>query len=70
MTVAELISKLQLMRQDLQVYGLCEHGGNPEKICDPSLSFTNSLDHYLWDDHSSFEDDARDLGYDEAFVLL
>ncbi len=68
MKVEELIKYLKQMPQDLEVYGYCDHGQTPEKVCHPSVQYTDELCHSLYDGYSS-EDDPEE-GHTKEFVLL
>ncbi len=68
MKVSKLIEALQAMPPDLEVYGYCDHGQTPEKVCNPSVCITEELVGTLYDGWSVEGDDSE--GYTERFVLL
>ena len=71
MKVKELIAALQLCDQELEVYGYCDHGQTPEKVCGPSViaafCLDNSLDEYVCE--SDILDD-NNYEYFKKAVLL
>lgn len=70
MTVIELITLLQEMPPELQVYSYCDHGQCPEKSGNPSIAYTASLDHSLWEEWTGLPFHAEDEEYGERFVML
>ncbi len=68
MKVFELIELLKEMPQDLEVYSYCDHGQSPEKTSTPSVAYTNELSHSLWEDWTSYEEEAEE--YESKFVIL
>ena len=66
MKVKELIAALQLCDQELEVYGYCDHGQAPQRVCGPSVIRVQSVDHTLWDNW-----DANDeYDYEHKAILL
>ena len=71
MKISELITMLQAMPQDLEVYGYCNHSQTPEKISSPHIVFTNELSYSLYDyEWSTSQKDAEEAGYDKQAVIL
>lgn len=65
MKVKELIEALQKMPQDLEVYGVSDHGQIPEQINAPQVvCFGDDTEDYC------SEDEAEEYGYEDKSVLL
>lgn len=69
MKVKDLIKELQKMPQDLEVFGVSDHGQQPERVCSPSVCYTEDLE-YIEDGWCDDKDDADYNEYKKAFVLL
>lgn len=69
MKVKELIELLKDMPQDLEVFGVSDHGQQPERVCRPSVCYTEDLE-YIEDGWCDDKDDADYNEYRKAFVLL
>jgi len=67
MKVKELIVALQSMPQELEVYGICDHGQAPEKACIPSIIYTDT-DSYTIQDYCL--ESENEYGYKFKAVLL
>jgi hypothetical protein len=70
MKVKELIAALKKFDGNLEVYSQCDHGQSPEKSNSPSEIYAESLPYCLWDDFTSYPDEAEDMGYTLKAVLL
>lgn len=69
MKVKDLIAALQELDGDLEVYGVSDHGQQPEKISPPSEIFMESA-HYSLEDYTGDEEEAEEYGYTVKAVLL
>ena len=70
MKVKQLIEELQKFDGELEVYGMCDHGQTPEKVCGPSLIWTDRDVHTLWEDYTTHEEEAKEEDYKFKAVLL
>lgn len=70
MKVKELIEALRNMDQNLDVYMFTDHGQQPEATYAPSLIYTNSTGHSLWEDWCEDSSEADEYGYTKQAVLL
>lgn len=71
MKVKELIAALRKMPQDLEVYGYCDHGQIPEKVCPPSVAYTpENLEHSIWEGYYANKEEVEDADFVNMFVLL
>ena len=75
MKVKELITYLQQMTQDLEVYAACDHGQTRESPCKPSLRYIlteceDDFDLYGCDDLVEFHENYGEESEYSSFVLL
>ena len=70
MKVKELIEALQKMPQDLEVFGMADHGQVPEKVYAPSVAYTDNLGHIIWGGYCTNAVEAEECCMDQQFVLL
>ena len=69
MNVKDLITALQLMPQDLEVYSICDHGQTPEKASGPQVAYSEETG-YTREEWTAYEDEAEEMGYVNKFVIL
>ena len=70
MKVKELIAALQKMPQDLEVYGVSDHGQSPERIGAPQIIFLEKDAHALWDNFTTDKNEAFDWNFHVKAILL
>jgi hypothetical protein len=70
MKVKELIELLQKMPQELEVYGVSDHGQSPEQISAPQIIFIEKEVNTLWDNFTTDKNDAFDWNFNIKAILL
>lgn len=70
MKVRELIELLKAMPQDLEVYSVTDHGQAPEKSQTPCIAYTDDVTFCLWDNYTTYEEEAEENGFEHKVVLL
>lgn len=69
MNVKDLITALQLMPQDLEVYSICDHGKLPALTDYPEVAYSEET-WYTREGWTIYEDEAEEMGYVNKFVIL
>jgi len=67
MLVKEMIERLQLMPQNLEVFSMCDHGQTLEKSMNPSIYYIDPSD---YENYTDDEEAAEEYGYTKTIVLL
>jgi hypothetical protein len=70
MKVKELIELLQKMPQELEVYGVSNHGQQPEKACNPQIMYTVEDGRYVAEGYTVYAEESEEYGYEFKAVLL
>jgi hypothetical protein len=68
--VKELIKLLQNMPQELEVYGMSDHGQQPEKACNPQIMYTLEDGRCAAEGYTVYTEEAEEYGYEFKAVLL